>query len=99
MARRRSGVHRAYSRTRVVISVLGGAIPLYFSLGFLTSALGPWLNHVFGGWLALGLLASSLPWFTPPIEKWIAGKYAELRVRTSERIPSSSADRVQAGVR
>src|SRR5256885_7903622 len=43
-------------------------------------------RSVFGGWLALGLLASSLPWLTPPIERWIAAKYRELRLRTSEPV-------------
>lgn len=89
----------SYSRTRALISVLGGAIPLYFGLGAVTSALGPWLNHVFGGWLALGLLASSLPWLTPPIERWIAAKYRELRLRTSEPVAKPSVDRVPAGAR
>lgn len=71
-------VDRSFSRARATVSVVLGSVNLYITLplGFV---FGGWVNDVFGGWLAAGLLLAAVPWLTPPLEKRIAGAWGRLR--------------------
>jgi hypothetical protein len=71
-------VARSFSRTRAAVSVVLGAVSLYVNLplGFL---FGGWVNSVYGGWLAAGLVFSIVPWLTPPLERRLRQAFAQRR--------------------
>lgn len=77
-------VDRSFSRTRAAVSVVLGSINLYVTLP-LGIVFGGWVNDVFGGWLAAGLVLAILPWLTPPLERWLGRTFRRLRDRVAAR--------------
>jgi membrane-associated phospholipid phosphatase len=57
------------SWVRMTLSVAGAVLGVYFNTGWLTDGLGSFVNRDFGGWLAVTLGLSALPWCTPPLER------------------------------
>ena len=83
-------VDRSFSRARATVSVALGSLNLYVTLP-LGVVFGGWINDVFGGWLAAGLVLAAMPWLTPPLEKRIARGWRRWRDRDPERRKSGAA--------
>lgn len=77
-------VDRSFSRARATVSVVLGSLNLYVTLP-LGLVFGGWVNDVFGGWLAAGLVLAVVPWLTPPLERKIAARWNRLRDRRGSR--------------
>jgi membrane-associated phospholipid phosphatase len=77
-------VDRNFSRSRAAVSVVLGSLNLYVTLP-LGVVFGGWVNDVFGGWLAAGLVLAVVPWLTPPLERRVGGAWRRLRDRFAER--------------
>lgn len=77
-------VDRSFSRARAAVSVVLGCLNLYVTLP-LGVVFGGWVNDVFGGWLAAGLVLAILPWLTPPLERRVGRAWSRLRGRLAAR--------------
>ena len=86
-------VDRSFSRRRAAVSVVLGSLNLYITLP-LGVVFGGWVNDVFGGWLAAGLVLAVVPWLTPPLERRVAAAYRRLRDRLAERRRGQEMGRV-----
>jgi membrane-associated phospholipid phosphatase len=73
-------VERSFSRTRAAVSIGLGSLNLYVTLP-LGVVFGGWVNDVFGGWLAAGLVLAAVPWLTPPLERRLASGWQRWRER------------------
>ncbi|MDT4922096.1 MAG: hypothetical protein QOI15_2998 [Pseudonocardiales bacterium] len=77
-------VDRSFSRARATVSVVLGSLNLYVTLP-LGIVFGGWVDDVFGGWLAAGLVLAVLPWLTPPLERRVGRAVTRLRKRRRAR--------------